>query len=365
VHKKLIAGLFVSLLLVIPVLADQIVLKNGDRLTGSITKSDGKSLVIKTDYAGDVTVKFDAIQSLASSGDLNVTLGGKTAIGPVTTSGDDVIVATKTAGPVEAPKASVTLLRSPAEQAAYEKSLHPGWEEGWAGGLNLGFAVTRGNSETKNLNIAFNAVRTGFHDKLLLYTNSIYATNDLPTANPHTTANTIGGGARYDHDFSKRTFAFVNGDFFSNTLQYLDLRSTFGGGLGVHAIKTAVTTLDLLAGVNYTHESYSGVPVPPVPPATTGTFRSYANSLAGLTLGDAFTHKVGKSTDIMQTLFIYPDLSDTSQYRGTFNFGTVTKLNKWLGWQNSFGDTYVSNPPSGAKMNDLQIATGINISFTH
>ena len=58
--------------------ADQIVLKNGDKLTGSITKSDGKTLVLKTDYAGDLTIKFDAIQSLSSTGELNVTAGGKT-----------------------------------------------------------------------------------------------------------------------------------------------------------------------------------------------------------------------------------------------------------------------------------------------
>jgi putative salt-induced outer membrane protein YdiY len=154
VHRK--SAVILLLLCAIPALADQVVLKNGDRLTGSITKSDGKVLVIKTDYAGDVTVKFDAIQSITSTGDLNASLAGKTVVGPVTTSGDDVVVATRT-GPVEAPKASVTMLRSPAEQAAYEKSLHPGFQEGWNGGLNLGFALTRGNSETKNLNIAFNA----------------------------------------------------------------------------------------------------------------------------------------------------------------------------------------------------------------
>jgi hypothetical protein len=363
VRKKFVAGLL--LLLAIRALADQVVLKNGDRLTGSIAKSDGKVLVIKTDYAGDVTMKFDAIQSITSAGDLNVTLGGKTVVGPVTTSGDDVVVATRTAGPVEAPKASVTLVRSPAEQAAYEKSLHPGWSEGWAGGLNLGFAVTRGNSATKNLDIAFNAARTGFHDKLILYANSIYATNDLPTASPHTTANSAGGGARYDHDFSPRMFGFGSGDFLSNSLQDLTLRSTLGGGMGVHAIKNAVTTLDLLAGLNYTHEKYSDVPILPVPPATSGTFYSYSNSLAGLTLGDAFTHKVGKGTVITQSFFIYPDLSDTSQYRGTFNLSAVTKLSKWLGWQSSFGDIYVSNPPSTTKKNDLQITTGLNVSFKH
>jgi hypothetical protein len=34
--------------------ADQVTLKNGDRLTGTVVKSDGKTLVIHTDAAGDV-----------------------------------------------------------------------------------------------------------------------------------------------------------------------------------------------------------------------------------------------------------------------------------------------------------------------
>jgi len=351
-------------LLTIPALADQITLKNGDRLTGSITKSDGKELVIKTDYAGDVTVKFDAIQAITSAGDLNVSLGGgKTVFGPVTTNGDNVVVATKTAGPVEAPKASITMLRSPAEQAAYDKSLHPGFAEGWNGGVNVGFALTRGNSETKNLNLAFTATRRGFRDKLILYTNSVYATNDLPTASPHTTANTIGGGARYDHDFAPRVFGFVNGDFYHDSLQNLDLRALFGGGLGWHAIKTNATTLDLLAGVNYTHESYSAFFNPPTPPNV--LVPAVTHSLAGLTLGDDFMHKLGKSTVLTQTLSFYPDLSNTGEYRGTFNLGLVTKINKWLGWQNSFGDIYVSDPPTGKKKNDLLLSTGLNFSFAH
>jgi putative salt-induced outer membrane protein len=359
VRNVFLAGILL-LLFATPALADQIVLKNGDRLSGSITKSDGKQLVIKTDYAGDVTVKFDAIEGITSTADLTVSLAGKTVIGPVTTSGSNVIVATKTAGNVEAPTASITMLRSPGEEVAYEKTLHPGLLEGWNGGLNLGFAVTRGNSETKNLNIAFNSVRKGLHDKLTLYTNSIYATNDLPTVSPHTTANSIGGGARYDHDFAARLFGFVNGDFYHDELQHLDLRSTAGGGAGVHVIKRDLTTLDLLAGVNYTHESYdaftgaSGTPVAAID-----------RSLAGLTFGDALMHKIGKGTVITQSFFFYPNLTQSGQYRGTFNLGTVTKLNKWLGWQNSVADIYVSNPPAQTRQNDLQISTGLNFSFTH
>lgn len=392
-RNQFVVGLL--FLLTIPAFADQIVLKNGDRLTGSITKSDGKTLVLKTDYAGDLTIKFDAIQSLTSTADLHVTLGGKTAVGPVTTSGDQLVVATKTAGSVEAPLSSVTVLRSPAEETAYQKALHPGWAEGWAGGVNLGFAVTAGNSETKNLNIGFNAVRTGFHDKLVLYENSIYASssklNRVPISPSQTTADSNGGGIRYDRDFAPRVFGFGSGDFFSNSLQDLDLRYILSGGTGFHAIKNAKTTLDLLGGMSYTHESFSDVidpnvvqPAPPAPPVT----YSPSDSAASLTLGDNFTHKWGKSTVLTQSFLIYPGLTTTSvivpnvdpslnttknvhEYRFAFNLGTVTKLNKWLGWQNSFSDIYVSNPPTvpigtaRIERNDVQFATGLNISFTH
>jgi hypothetical protein len=51
-----------------------------------------------------------------------------------------------------------------------------------------------------------------------------------------------------------------------------------------------------------------------------------------------FMHQRGKSTVLTQNLYFYPDLTNTGEYRRTFNLGTVTKLNKWLGWQNSFGD---------------------------
>ncbi len=355
----------VLFLLVVSSFADQLTLKNGDRLTGSVVKSDGKTVVLKTDYAGEVTVKFDAIQDLTTTGNVTVGLtGGKTVVGPLSTSGDNIIVTPKAAAPVEAPRSSVAVLRNPAEQAAYEKSLRPGLMEGWNGGVNLGFALTRGNSETKNLNIAFQAARKGFRDKLSLYTNSVYATNDLSTANPHTTANSIGGGARYDRDIDDlRAFGFVNADFYHDTLQNLDLRSLVGGGMGMHAVKRERTTLDLFAGANYTRENYSAFVIPPVPPGT--LVPAVTHNLAAATAGDEFMHKLGKASVFTQNWYFFPNLTDTGEYRTTFNLGFVTKLNKWLGWQNSLGDIYVSNPPLSKKKNDVLFSTGLNFSFTH
>jgi hypothetical protein len=158
--------------------ADQVVLSNGDRLTGAITKSDGKTLVIKTDLAGEVTVPWTAVQSLTSAAPLHVVTAAKTVVGPVTASDNSLAVNTTPGGPVDIPRVEVMAMRNDQEQAAYEKSLHPTLLQGWAGGASIGFALTGGNSETKNLGIAFTADRKTSHDEIALYTNTIYATND-------------------------------------------------------------------------------------------------------------------------------------------------------------------------------------------
>src|ERR1700746_2796465 len=64
--------------------ADQVTLKNGDRLTGAIVKSDGKTLILKTDYAGNVTVQWPAVDAVTSAGPVHVALaGGQTVRGTI------------------------------------------------------------------------------------------------------------------------------------------------------------------------------------------------------------------------------------------------------------------------------------------
>ncbi|HVI78593.1 MAG TPA: DUF481 domain-containing protein, partial [Candidatus Acidoferrum sp.] len=260
----------------------------------------------------------------------------------------------------EATKEDVTLIRNDAEQQAYEKSLHPGLMHGWEGGANVGFSIARGNSETENLALAFNAVHPTLNDKITLYASSINTTNHL--ADPSTVANLEQGGFRYDRNLSARVFWFGSGDFMANALQFLDLRQVYTGGFGLHAINNSRTILDFLGGLNYTHETYSnGALIAP------GVFESYGhtNRFVALTLGEELNQKLGKSTVLVQNVAFYPNLQNTGEYRFTFNVGTVTKINKWFGWQNQFGDIYVSNPPTGSKKNDVIFTTGLNVSFTH
>jgi putative salt-induced outer membrane protein YdiY len=331
----------------LPALADQVSLKNGDRLSGTIIKSDGKILTLHTDYAGDLELKWDAVQGIQSSATLHLELqSGRTVAGPVTSADSKIEIATKS-GTVEAAPGDVKTLRNDAEEAAYEKTLHAGIFEDWKSGLNLGFALTRGNSETKNLSLAFIGTRQTQSDKLGLYMNSVYAANDAPGAVPSTTANAIGGGGRYDHDITAKIFGFLAADFFSDGLQGLNLRSVYGAGAGYHVVKSDPTTLDLLGGLNYTRESYT----------------TLARNLAALTLGEELMHKLVKTTVLNQRLYIFPDLNSAGDFRGTFDFATVTKISKRLGWQNSFSDVYVTNPPAGKRQNDIILTTGLNVSF--
>jgi putative salt-induced outer membrane protein len=335
--------------------ADTLVLKSGDRLTGTIEVSDDKDVTLETDFAGEIKVHWSTVQDVKSDKSVYVVMPDKSTVnGTLSTDGSNIVVHPANGTPVQLPLAAVTVVRSPHQEAAYEKTLHPGLLEGWAAGFNLGFALARGNSETTNLNTGFTADRKTPNDEITLYEASLYSTNDLPGGG--VTANSILGGAKYDRNLTKRIFVFVSADYAHDELQGLDLRQIYSGGLGLHAIDTPHTTLDLLAGANYTRETYSGETAVP---------GQLDRNLAGLTLGENFMHKLGKSTTVTEVFYFYPDLSDAGQYRFSLDAASVTKINKWLGWQMTVSDRYVTDPPIiGTKSNDVIFSTGVNLSFT-
>jgi hypothetical protein len=149
----------------------------------------------------------------------------------------------------------------------------------------------------------------------------------------------------------------VAAEYTHDALQFLNLRQIYSGGLGYHAINTPNTTFDLLAGANYTRESYAAG-------ATANGVTAVERNLPGLTAGEDFMHKFGASTVVTEDFTFYPQLDDLSQYRFSFNAGASTKIHKWLGWQISLSDQYVTNPPIlGTKSNDVILATGLNVTF--
>jgi putative salt-induced outer membrane protein YdiY len=339
--------------------ADTLDLKNGDRLTGTITETDEKEITLKTDYAGEIKVQWGAVKGIATDNPLYVVTPEKTTVeGNVTLDGADLVVHTGAGGAVRVPLAELKTLRSTSEEEAYEKSLHPSLIEDWKGGVNLGLALARGNSDTTNFNAGITADRKTLTDEIALSTSAIYSTHGTTTTGGPggVTADEVLGRGRYDRNITKALFAFGSGDFTHDALQDLTLRQIYTGGLGWHVIQTSRTTFDVLGGANYTRENYSAG----------GTVMQVSRNLPGITSGEILTRKLGTGTVLTEEFDFYPDLDDISQYRFSLDSGIVTKIGKWLGWQASLSDRYVTDPPiAGTKPNDVVLSTGLNITFNH
>lgn len=341
------------------IFADQIVLKNGDKLTGKIIKKDGDTVIIQTEFAGTVTIKWDAVEKVIANEPVNIKLtDGQLIKGTVATT--EVVtdeekakfeVETQDAGKVEIEKENIVIVRNEEEQAKFiaeeERLRNPSLLDLWTGTADVGFSLTSGNSDTRALTAGFRAHRETRKDRIGVYANAIQASNSNSGVSV-TTAQAVYGGIRYDYNLSERTFVFASGDFEYDKPQLLDLRSVIGAGFGYKAIRSERTKLDVFGGATYNRENYS-----------TGLNR---NSAEGL-IGNDLSFKVSDNVSLEQRFKAYPNLSNFGEFRALFDASVITNLNDWLGWQVTLGDRYNSNPAPGAVSNDILFTTGLRATF--
>ena len=155
--------------------ADQVVMKNGDRITGTIVKQDGKTITVKTANFGVVTAPWDQVASIQSDQPVNVVLkDGKALVGTVTPSEGKEEITTADAK-LDVSPADFAAIRDPDEQKAYERFLHPGLLQLWSGSGSLGWAGTAGNAKTLTFTTSANAARQTNNDKTSISFNLIKA----------------------------------------------------------------------------------------------------------------------------------------------------------------------------------------------
>lgn len=354
---QFLKSLFVSTLFVFSsassiAFATQITFKNGDRVSGAVLNSDAKTLTIKSDLAGTINVPWDAVDSISSTEPLALQLkDGQMLLGPVTTADGKVTVQTATAGAIVTTKDAIQVVRSKEGQDAYDAEIerlrNPRLRDLWTGFVDAGIAGTSGNSQTTTFNLGMNAARTTNRDKISVYIASLYASNS--TNGPKViSAEATRGGIAYSLNITPRAYAFGTTDLEFDKFQKLDLRFVGGGGLGYHVTKSERTMFDIFAGGDINKEFYS-----------TGLSRTSGEIL----FGEELNYKATKSTTFHEKAVLFPNLSNGGQFRFNFDAGAITNLNKWLAWQASVSDRYLSNPLRGTKGNDLIYSTGVRVTF--
>lgn len=353
--NKLTLSIVASSLLFLPFAAsgaDQVVLKNGDRLSGTIVRSDRKELLLKTEFIGDVNVQWDAIERITAEQSVFVTSSeGQVLVGPVTSANGMLQVETESSGRINVAKALVETVRSKPEQDAYlaeiERLRDPSLLDFWSGTLDTGLSLTRGNAETTTFTNSMKTQRTTQRDKISIHATSLYATSDRD-GESRTTANAIRGGTRYDVNLSERLFTFGFIDLEFDEFQNLDLRNVLGGGLGWHIINNERTTFDFFSGGSFNQEYFAD---------------DITRKSGELVLGQEFNHTIMAGTEFTEKLSLFPNLTNTGSYRLQFDSGISTKLADWLAWHVTLSDRFQSNPVPGVQRNDVLLTTGVRFAF--
>jgi len=350
------------LLCCLPLAADQVVLKNGDRVTGKIVKKDGATLSIKSDLMGDVTVKWENVASVASDEPL-VVVGpgaeGATVRGKVATAEGQVEIADPS-GEKRIPLGEVAAVRDAAEQARYERYLHPPITALWAGYFDIGFASAQGNARTTVFTTAANATRATSHDSTNLHFNQIFS-RGLVNGQLAETAKAVRGGWNYNRNLTTKIFVNVFNDYEYDAFQSLDLRVVVGGGLGWMIWKGEKGQFATVAGGNYDRDKFDT----PLVPATPTSPAQFTRQSGEFYWGDDFAYKFGALSSLTQSFRMFNNLTSTGDYRANFDLGINTRLKRWLSWQITASDRYLTNPAPGKKTNDLLLSSGFRITFTH
>ncbi|HEU0124475.1 MAG TPA: DUF481 domain-containing protein [Bryobacteraceae bacterium] len=347
-RNKLILPLLAVCLGSLATWADQVVMKNGDRVTGSIIKKDASNLTIKTEFFGVVTLPWDKIATVNAEAPLHVEItGGPTVEGTLATSGDKVAVTaggtTQTVAPAE-----IKTLRNAAEQSAYERLLRPGWGQLWVINASVGIAGTAGNAKTSTFTTPVTAVRATNNDKTTAYFNFIRAAASVNGVSA-ATAQAVRGGWGYSRNLHPKLFVNTFNDYEYDRFQNLDLRVVVGGGLGYSLWKTERGRLDLIGGAAWNRESFD--PIRPDLPFTRNSAEAY--------WGNDLSFKLNSRMSLTESYRMFNNLTNSGEYRQNGDIAITAALTKWLTWNATASDRYLSNPVPGRKKNDFLYTMGL------
>lgn len=334
------------------IFADQIVLKNGDRLTGKILKKDGETIVIETEFAGVVTISWPAVEKIISDQPLNIKLhDGKEVKGKVAAEDEKVEVETESGSKVPIEKAQIETVRNEEQQRLFEAAMrrlqNPGFFQRWVGNIDVGFNLVTGNSKTRNFTLSSRAVRTTPRDRISLYANAT-RTRETIRGVDITTASTVLAGGRYDRNITPRIFAFGSVDLEHDGPAFLNLRTVLGGGIGYRLITTDAIQLDVLGGADYDHEFFRF---------------GFRRRSAEILIGDDFRYRLNSRIQFTQRLRLHPNLEDSGRLRTNLQASMVTSLNRWLGWHISFTHRFDNRPFRSAETIDTFLSTGLRLNF--
>jgi putative salt-induced outer membrane protein YdiY len=322
--------------------ADMVVLKNSDRLTGEIQQLKDNRLSLKTSYAGVLSIDWNMVDRVSSNRSFRVEAGsGRQLTGTIRESPQALEIQT------EGQTVSVALAGVVAMEPVSEDRPAGFWQR-LEGNLDLGYSLTRGNSQLNQSSLGFQTKygTTGYQVQAEI--NSLFSRqSDAPTTSTHTAT------LRYDRFLSSQAFAFALNSFERDDRQLLNLRASLGGGLGWQLIKSNRTELSLLTGSTFVNEQFRQGP------AGSSEDGSSGEALLGLSLDKA---ALGRIT-FTSKLSAFRNFVGVGRYRIALDGGMRVPLVSRFSWSLRLFDRFDSRPPRQVKRNDYGLVSSFGVVF--
>ena len=242
--NAILAGLL-TVIFVSTVKADELLMKNGDRLQGSVISMSLGKLVFKTSYAGEISIKWDEIASLTTKEPLQAYLRNeKTLMGKIKINKDGALILQPSDGspPVPIAMAQVKTLEHPKPPDSWE----------FDGNVSAGVSKETGNTNTEKYSLIANATIHKLPHEIKLY-----AEFHKEWAKKKLSKDNALGSATYKRFLDKKWFAFGNGTAQMDKFADLDLLGNVAAGPGYQFYRSRELNLSAHLGPAYVYEKYT------------------------------------------------------------------------------------------------------------
>lgn len=244
--KVIILSAAVLLFLINPAGADELRLKNGDRISGKLVAMEEGTLIFKTSYAGKMSIKWEAISTMSTEAPIRVVLSDETALNGITQSAEAGKMKMKMGKIVETVSFDLMEVRAiNPKPAVTEPAVKT------KGHVNIGLTSTRGNSDTGTQHLDGEFVARSSKNRFTIGAELNRAEDD-----GEKTVNNAFGSLKYDHFLTQKWYLYSSASFEKDEFKDLDLRTTLGLGAGYQFLETPITNLSLEAGLTYVNEDY-------------------------------------------------------------------------------------------------------------
>ncbi len=348
---------------------DVLVFANGDQLTGKFVGTQGATVTFKSDMAGTITVPWDKVKELRSSGRYAVLEKGfkekgtrklndaKIPQGSVTMQDQTVAVHQDAGEPAEVPVKDAEFV---VDAKTYEKEIRgkPGFFSSWNGAVTAGGTLVRATQNSETFTGAVNLVRlvpdVTWLDPRTRTTVDFTDSYGKVTQTGQEAIKTSIYHADAEHDiyFKPTVYALGQTVFDHNYSQGLALQQIYGGGIGWTVFKKANSQFDVKGQVQYEVQSFG--PVPGVTTPTAPTVNLFASTFA-----EAYTRKWKNNIAFTESVQLIPAWNIVDDYSAIGNAGVLMPVYKRLNFNMQAIENYLGDPAPGAQRSSFQFIVGI------